>query len=161
MRFDNIVTLLDRAKLLKQTSLFELNETIIFGDMHSLSSINPSIHPSIHLAIRPSIHPSVHPSHFVISFGFSFRLYLVGHIFFTFLLRCRIVPFSLAWILLSWFVLDKIWLAGMRWLITIGYPCPRVNRVSFWCMMYDFKSIVLTMATANFVPPESSSRLPR
>ena len=65
MRFDNIVTLLDRAKLLKQTSLFELNETIIFGDMHSLSSINPSIHPSIHLAIRPSIHPSVHPSHFV------------------------------------------------------------------------------------------------
>ena len=154
MRFDNIVTLLDRAKLLKQTSLFELNETIIFGDicsapsfMHSLSSINPSIHrsillaihpsilltihPSIHLAIRPSIHPSVHPSHFVISFGFSFRLHLVGHIFFTFLLRCRIVPFTLAWILLSWFVLDKIWLAGMRWLITIGYPCPRVNRVSF------------------------------
>ena len=105
MRFDNIVTLLDRAKLLKQTSLFELNETIIFGDMHSLSSINPSIHPSIllaihpsillainpsiHLAIRPSIHPSVHPSIFVISFGFSFRLYLVGHIFFTFLLWCR------------------------------------------------------------------------
>ena len=28
--------------------------------------------------------------------GFSFRLYLVGHIFFTFLLWCRMVPISLA-----------------------------------------------------------------
>ena len=95
-RFDNIIILLDTAKLLKQTRLFELNETIIFGDicstpsfMHLLSSIHPSIHPSIHLAIRLSIRPSI-------------RLFLlVGHIFFTFLLWCRMASISLARILLS------------------------------------------------------------
>ena len=53
MRFDNIVTLLDRAKLLKQTSLFELIETIIFGEICSAPS---STHPFIWLSVRPSVY---------------------------------------------------------------------------------------------------------
>ena len=91
-RFDNIIILLDTAKLLKQTRLFELNETIIFGDICSTPSfmhLLSSIHPSIHLAIRLSIRPSIR------------LFFLVGHIFFTFLLWCRMASISLARILLS------------------------------------------------------------
>ena len=65
-RFDNIIILLDStAKLLKQTRLFELNETssVIYALLlHSCICYQVSIHPSTHPFIWPSVCLSVRPS---------------------------------------------------------------------------------------------------